>query len=225
MRLDEYPARLVSPAGAPRDLLDLLKAALGRAEVAAGQAEVGVHHSDQGQVGEVIALGDQLGADDDFDGVRLHPGDEIGSAGGRPDGVGRDDRGPRLGEERRDFVGDALDAGTAGDEAVLLAALRAGLRRRHYMPAVMAGEPRHQPVLDHPGGAVGALEAVPAMPTEGEWSEASPVEEQERLLAAVEIGFQLGNEARGEPAPTERRILRQIDGADLGHARAGEAMA
>jgi hypothetical protein len=31
------------------------------------EAEVGVDHADQGQVGEVIALGDQLGADDDVD--------------------------------------------------------------------------------------------------------------------------------------------------------------
>ena len=65
--LDEHAAGLVAAAGAAGDLLDLLEAALGGAQVAAGEAEVGIDHADQGEVGEVIALGDQLGADDDVD--------------------------------------------------------------------------------------------------------------------------------------------------------------
>ena len=108
--LDEDAARLVAAAGAAGDLADLLEGALGRAQVAAGQAQVRVDHADQGEVGEMIALGDELGADDDVDLARLHPRDELGRLGRRPDRVGGDDRGPRLGEERRDLVGDPLDA-------------------------------------------------------------------------------------------------------------------
>ena len=72
MGLDQHAARLVAAPGAAGDLLDLLEAALGGAQVAARQAEIGVDHPDQGQVGEVIALGDQLGADDDVDLAGFH---------------------------------------------------------------------------------------------------------------------------------------------------------
>ena len=110
MGLDEHAAGLVAAAGAAGDLLDLLEAALGGAEVAAGEAEVGVDHADQRQVGEVIALGDQLRADHDVDRAGLHRADELGRAQRRPDGVGGDDRRPRFGEQLGDLVGDALDA-------------------------------------------------------------------------------------------------------------------
>ena len=112
----------------------------------------------------MIALGDQLGADDNVDLLRLHRPDELGGAGWRPDGVAGHDHRPRVGEQVGKLVRDPLDARAAGDQAVLLAALGAGLGRRHDMPTMMAGEPVHQPVLDHPGGAVGALEAVSASP-------------------------------------------------------------
>ena len=80
MGLDQHAARLVAAPGAAGDLLDLLEAALGGAQVAALQAEIGIDHADQGQVGEVIALGDQLGADDDVDLACLHRRDELGGA-------------------------------------------------------------------------------------------------------------------------------------------------
>src|SRR5207249_2564726 len=103
---------------------------------------------------------------------------ELGRLGRRPDGVGGDDCGSRLRKQGRDLVGDSLDARAAGDEAVLLAAFRTGLWRRHDMAAVMAGEAVHQPVLDHPGGAVRALEAVTAVAAQGERREAPAVEEE-----------------------------------------------
>ena len=92
--------------------------------------------------------------------------DELGGLGGGPDRVRGDDGGPRLGEELLHLVGDPFDAGAAGDEAVLLAALGARTRRRHHMAAMMALEPADEPVLNHPRRAVGALEPVAAMPAE-----------------------------------------------------------
>ena len=41
--------------GAPRDLRDLLEGALRCAQVAAVEAEIGIDHSDEREVGEVIA--------------------------------------------------------------------------------------------------------------------------------------------------------------------------
>ena len=226
--LDEDAARLVAAAGAAGDLLDLLEAALGRAQVAAGKAEVGIDHADQGQVGEVIALGHQLGADDDVDRAGLHRADELRGAQRRPDGVRGDDRGARIGEQLGDLVGDALDAGAAGDQAVLLAAFGAGLGRRHDMAAMVAGEAVHQPVLDHPGGAVRALEAMAAVAAQGQRREAAAVEEQQRLLAALEVGFELGDQRRAPASgraaagPGSGRCARDVGQASRRRsARAG----
>ena len=91
------------------------------------------------------------------------------------------------------------------------------------MAAMVAGQPVHQPMLDHPGGAIGTLEAVAAMAAQRQRREAAAVEEQQRLFARGEVGFQLGDQARRQPAPARRRVLGQVDGADLGQG--GEAMA
>ena len=73
--------RLLAAPGAPGDLHDLLEGALGRAQIAAVEPEIGIDHADQRQVGEVIALGHQLRADDDVDLARLHPADELRGLG------------------------------------------------------------------------------------------------------------------------------------------------
>ena len=155
---------------------------------------------------------------------RFHGPDEFSGALRRPDRVAGDDRRPRVGEQVRDLVGDPLHARAAGDEAVLGAALRAFLRRRHDVAAMVAGETVHQPVLDHPGGAVGALEAMPAVTAERERSEPTAVEEQQRLFATLKIGLKLADEFGREPATTRRGILRKVDGPDLGHRRARETL-
>ena len=64
---------MVGPAGAARHLVQELIGALGRAQVAALEAEIGIDHADQGQHGEMVALGDDLGADQQVDLMLLHP--------------------------------------------------------------------------------------------------------------------------------------------------------
>ena len=51
---------------------------------AAVEAEVGVDHPDEREIGEMIALGDELGADDDVDESILDRLDELGRLRGRP---------------------------------------------------------------------------------------------------------------------------------------------
>src|SRR3546814_4044139 len=104
----------------------------------------------------MIALGDEWGADDDVDQPGLDMGDELGRFGGRPQGVAGDDRGPGLREAQLYLVGDAFDAGAAGDQAVLVLAFGAEPRRRHDMAAMVAGEAVDEAVFDHAGGAVRA---------------------------------------------------------------------
>ncbi len=154
----------------------------------------------------------------------VHRRDELGRALRRPDRVGGDDRGARLGKQLGDLVRDAFDPGAAGDEAVLRAALGAGRGRGHDVPAMMAGEAPHQPVLDHPRGAIGALEAVAAVAAQGQRREAAAVEEQQRLLAALEVRLQLLHQHRGQPAAARRRVQGEVDRPDVGQRRAGEPL-
>ena len=50
--LQQHPARRLGAAGAAGDLVQQLEGALGRAQIAAGQAEIGIDHADQGQIGK-----------------------------------------------------------------------------------------------------------------------------------------------------------------------------
>jgi hypothetical protein len=80
---------------------------------------------------------------------------------------------------------------------------------------MVAGEAVDEPVLDHPGGAVRALEAVPAGAAQGQRRIAAAVEEQQALLAALEIGLQLAHQRRRQPAAARRRILDEVDRGDV----------
>ena len=79
-RLDQHFARLRPASGAAGDLRDLLIGALGRAQVAAFEAEIGIDHADQRQFGKVEALGHQLRADDHVDRPAFRHGDEFRGA-------------------------------------------------------------------------------------------------------------------------------------------------
>jgi len=79
------------------------------------------------------------------------------------DRIRRDERDVRVREQRGDLFSDALHAGTAGDEAVFLAAFGAGFGHGLDEPAVVALQALHQPVLDHPCRAVWAFDARTAV--------------------------------------------------------------
>ena len=125
----------------------------------------------------MIALGDELGADQEIDLLALDRADKRGGARGRPDGVRGDDGGARLGKKLDDLFGDALDAGATGDELVLLAATGTGLGRRRHPAAMMALQAARQSVLDEPGGALRAFDALAAGTAQGQRRIAAPVEE------------------------------------------------
>ena len=57
------------------------------------------------------------------------------------------------------------------------------------MAAMVTGKAVHQPVFDHPGGAIGALEAMTAVAAQSQRREASTVKKEQRLLAPLEIRF------------------------------------
>ena len=162
----------------------------------------------------MIALGHQLRADDDVDHPRLHRLDELGGAGGAPQRVAGDDGGARIGPARLHLVRYPLDAGTAGDEGVFILALGALARRRHDVAAMVAGQSPVQPMFDHPCRAIRALETMAAGTAQGERRIASPVEEQQRLLAPLKPFGDGGDQRRREPCAAIGRLVAQVDGVD-----------
>ena len=176
--LEQHPPRSLAPPGAARDLVEQLEGALGRAQIAALEAEIGIDHADQGQHGKVMAFGQHLGADDQIDLARRDLLDQLGR-GLRPgQGVARGDQDPCVGKAGGDFLGEALDAGAAGGEARLCAAIGAGWRKAAAKAAMMALQAPGLAVLDQPRGAIGAGQPVAAGAAQGQRRVAPPVKEQ-----------------------------------------------
>ena len=80
--LQQRPAQPFAAPRPPGRLAQKLERALGRARIGVGEPDIGVDHADESQKREVVALGDQLGADDEVV-VRRAPPRRAGSAGSR----------------------------------------------------------------------------------------------------------------------------------------------
>ena len=137
--------------------------------------------------------------------------------------VGREQGRARLRKPLRHLLGDALDAGTAGDERVGLPALGAFLGDRQREAAVVALEPVAIAMLDQPGRALRAVDAVAAGAAQRERRIAAPVEEQQRLLLGGERPGHGLDQHRREPLAALGRVLAQVDGRHLRQLGAGVA--
>ena len=117
-------------------------------------------------------------------------------------------------EARRDLLRQPLDAGADGHQALGVAAAGAGFRPLLRMAAMVAEQHAAEAVLDQPGRAVGALEAVAAGAAERQRRIAAPVEEQQRLFVPLErLGDRLDQRRRQEAAAL-RLVVAQVDRLD-----------
>ena len=209
--LQQAEALLAGAAGPAGDLAQELEGTLGGARVAVGETEIGIDDADQRHVREIVALGDELRADDDVglalgDGFELQPQapDAAQDVGGEHDGAG-------IGEMADDFFRDALDAGTAGNEMVEGAAFRAGIGTLLVVAAMVADELAAKAVLDQPARTVRALEAVAADAAERQRRIAAAVEEEQRLLAALQRVAHLRQQDRRQETAARGRSAAQVD--------------
>ena len=100
-----------------------------RAQVAAAQAEIGVDHADQGQLREVVALGGDLGADQDVDLALLTTRIRSRAGAGRRT-VSEEKTAMRaVGKRARASSSTRSTPGPQAGEASRCAAVRAALRR------------------------------------------------------------------------------------------------
>ena len=116
--------------------------------------------------------------------------------------------------------------GPHGDQAVPVAAVRAGVRPPLAWPQWWQRSIAAEAVLDQPGRAVRALEAVAAGAAERERRIAAPVEEEERLLAARRASRRPRRRAAATgsgraPAGARRMSIAAISGSAASAKRSG----
>ena len=191
-----------------------LERALAGARIARTEAEVGIDHADEIELGEVVSLGDELRADHDVDLAVLDRFELGAHALHRGHQVAREHQHALFGKEAADLFLEPLDARPAGDEGVRRLALRAVRRARRVEAAVMADERALEAVLDQPGVAVRAVEPEAAGAAERERRIAAPVQEQQRLLAALQRGVHRFGKPRRDETAARRAFAAQIDWLD-----------
>ena len=214
VRLQEADAAACLAAGAAGDLVQQLEGALGCARIAVGEAEIGVDDADQVELGEMMSLGDQLGADDDVD---MALGDLLQFLAhllDRRDQVARQHQHARVGKQLHHLLFQPLDARPAGDECVGRLALRANLRLRHGEAAMMTDQLAPESMVDQPGVAVRTGKTVAAGAAQGQRRVAAAVEKQKRLLLALERDLDCLDQPRRDEASARRALSRQVDRLD-----------
>lgn len=186
--MDEDFAFEFAASGAPGDLGEELEGALGGAEVGDVEADVGVEDTDEGDVGEVEAFGDHLGADEDVDFFRFEGEQGVAEGVFFAHDVGIDAGeagfGEEFGEDFFDFLGAVSLEGDAGVVAGGAFAGDYGL-----VAADVADEAFVGAVVGKGEGAVGAVDDVTAGVALERAGKAAAVEEEDGLLAAFEALF------------------------------------
>lgn len=171
----------------------------------------------------MVALGDDLRADDDAD---LAVADIIQRRfhffvrGGR---VARQDACARLGKISVTSSMMRSTPEAAGSKGRSFAAFRACGRNFRVEPAMVAMELAGFTVFDQPRGATRTFEAVTAGTAQGQWRVAPAVEEQEHLSLFAFDGFthDLYQSRRDKTAVSPvLQAPREVDDVHIGHFRA-----
>ena len=139
-----------------------LECTLRRARIAIAEPKIGIDNADKVELGEMVPLRHQLRADDD---VELAVGDIIQlltQALHRFDDVARQNENALVGKQVGRLLLQPFDAGADRGEALGGVAVRAIIRRRHVVAAVMADQALAEAMIDQPGVAVRALQAETA---------------------------------------------------------------
>ena len=164
----------------------------------------------------MMALGDELRADDEVVLAALDLGEALAESG-RCEPMS-DERITVRASGKRAAASSATRSmpGPMGTSAVVGAALGADLRAALLVAAMVAHEDAAEAVLDQPGIAVGALVLVAAGLAERQRGIAAAVEEQQRLLAAIERREDFAGEARRDPLALLGRLLAHVERGDVG---------
>ena len=214
VRLQEADAAAFLAPGAADDLMQQLERALGGARVAVGEAEIGIDDADQIELREVMALGDELRADDDVEAPFGDVVEFLAHALDRLHEIARQHQDAASGKQLRHLSSSRSTPGPTATKLSVASHFGHFGRRRHREAAMVADEPPLEAMIDQPGVAVRARQAEAAGAAERERRIAAAVEEQQRLLAALDRGLHRLGEPRRDEAPARRTLAPQVDRFD-----------
>ena len=205
--LDEDFAFHFAPAGAASDLGEELEGALTGAEVGNVEGEVGVEDAGEGDVGEIEAFGDHLGAEEDVDLAGFEGAECFADGTFLSGGVGVESGEAGFGEDLSEDLFDFLGAVTLEVDA-LFVALRAAAGDDGLVAAEVADESFFGAVVGEGEGAVLTFADVSAVGALEGTGEAAAVEEEDDLLAILDAGFDAVAEFVGEDGELGLLLLR-----------------
>ena len=104
-----------------------------------------------------------------------------------------------------------------GGEPVPRVAFRTGVRAPLDMAAMMADQRAAKTMLDEPGVALGAAEAMAAMAAQRQRRIAAPIEKQQRLFAARDRLADRQRKPRRDPSAARRAFLAHVDRFERRH--------
>ena len=122
----------------------------------------GVEPADEGQHGEVVPFGDELGADHDVASSIAHGIELVAYLVGAAEQIRRQDQRASVGKAFGDLFGQPLDAGAAGNQRPDRLAFRAEFRAPLLVTAMVADEGMAEPMFDQPSRTIRALEPMSA---------------------------------------------------------------
>ncbi|MNP38268.1 hypothetical protein D3C76_1317690 [compost metagenome] len=182
MGLDDHPARLFGAAGTTGDLDDELGHAFAGAEVGGEQAAIGVEDGHQGHPGEMVPLGEHLGADQDAGFAALDGGEQLVHGVLARGAVAVDAQNLRFRKQDRQAFLGAFGAGAHRAQVYPPAIGTAG-RLALGMAAMMAAQLVEALVQGHACIAARALADPAAVMAQQGRRETAAVEEHQHLLA------------------------------------------
>ena len=135
-RLQDHASGLFAASGATRDLREKLHAALPGAEVGKSKGPVRVECADERHAGEVVPLGDHLGADQDIDLAACEAREQRGRLAWACCRVAIESSCSRLRQQSAQLLLDALGSGRERDQ--LVAAACSARARQLFVPTQVA---------------------------------------------------------------------------------------
>lgn len=186
VRLQQDFGRPARTTGATRHLGDQLSHALECAEIGAEERLVGVDHADQRQAGEVVALGQHLGADQNLHGAALDVVEQALELAGFAQSVGVEPLDAALRELLTQHFFDALGALPQRSQ-LFRGAAGAHRWRCGAVTAVMADQAPSIAMQRHARIAVAAGLRPAAVPADHGRRVTAPVDEQQCLASRFDM--------------------------------------
>ena len=219
MGLDQGTSGAIGAAGPSCDLAQHLIGSLARSWVAALQTQISIDHPNQSEVWEVMAFGDDLGADQNVDLALLHPRHQLPNRLWVVGGVGGENLNACIGEAFGGFGCNAFDAGSNRDQPIFGPTIWASIGLAHRKASEVTDQAVGIFMLNQPRFSIGCLHPMSALAAQNHRRITATVQEQQHLLALFQCLRHRLHQHRAQPLIALRRMVLQVDQTDIWQQR------